>query len=186
MPGTILGLPHVHSQRPSCFETYNTPGAYRLPVLPFADVETEVWNNKWCAPVTQLLTHKAEIQTHVFSLQSLFHYVVCFYLVNDILPCEMQRSAELSEACQDVLGKSICSVTWGSGEVMTTQKRFICIWTPNLARPQSELLKKLNLGFCSSGNCWRLLITWQTSFFPVSKLTENRHKEPGGCVFIVG
>lgn len=148
----------MHSQRPSCLKL-TTPQGHTDCLYP----HLQMWKLRF-ETTSGVSSHtagypQAEIQTDVFSLQRLFHYVVCFNLVNDVLPCEMQRSAELREACHDVLGKSICSVTWGSGEVRTIQKRFICILTPNLGRPESEFLKKLNLGFCSLGNCWRLLIT---------------------------
>lgn len=34
--------------------------------------------------------------------------------------------------------------------------KFICILTSNLGRTQREFLKKLDLGFCSSGNWWKM------------------------------
>ena len=49
--------------------------------------------------------------------------------------------------------------------ISKTQNRFVCILTPNILRKTTKrILKKLNLGFRSSGNGWRMLISRQTPF----------------------
>lgn len=60
----------------------------------------------------------------------------CFELVNEVLHCDTQRSAGFTEACQDLLGKSICSLISDVRRGEGHSERFIYILIPNLGRPK--------------------------------------------------
>lgn len=68
-----------------------------------SDIISSVFRSQGLSPV--------RIPTHIFSCQRHFTMLRCFQWVNEVLCGETQRSAELTEACQDLLGKSICSLT---------------------------------------------------------------------------